>query len=318
MAQLKPQTDELEDSSDQDDDYDGSLEGESEDEWAEERRAMRYVAESELEDDIDSTSEDESVDVPSNPTVTSKFQSIGSLLKTSKPRENSRNNKSDLLGSSDLKSHSKRKMNGRTLPAPKNSSEDEGLANASRKRTLTRSNKHAPIEISSKKPVTRKREIVQAPKIERRDPRFDPLSGGVNEDLVRRSYGFLTAQRKAEIEQKREKLNKAIKKGQDLEALEQLQVELKREENREVQREKIEREKDALRKWKAIEKEKRKEGKGAFFLKRKAKKEIVLADRYEHLSKDKLKLHKSIDRKRKKVDGKEKKSMPIKRNRRLD
>jgi hypothetical protein len=46
-----------------------------------------------------------------------------------------------------------------------------------------------------------------------------------------------------------------------------------------------------------------------------AQKEIILTDRYQHLSQNKSKLHKSIERKRKKLDGKDKKSMPLKRTR---
>lgn len=44
-------------------------------------------------------------------------------------------------------------------------------------------------------------------------------------------------------------------------------------------------------------------------------KDVILADRFQHLSQDKRKLHKSMERKRKKVAGKEKKSMPAKRSR---
>ncbi|KAH9467149.1 hypothetical protein Pst134EB_002175 [Puccinia striiformis f. sp. tritici] len=69
---------------------------------------------------------------------------------------------------------------------------------------------------------------------------------------------------------------------------------------------KSEREKLALRKWKAQEREQRKAGKGAFYLKK---------NRFKHLSQNKSKLNKSIERKRKKVDGKDKKSMPNKRRR---
>jgi len=185
-------------------------------------------------------------------------------------------------------------------------------------RPLRRSSKHAPMEISSKKPVTRKRTIVEVPKIERRDPRFDSLSGAVNEDLHQRSFAFLKEQRRAELDNLRQALAKAKKARQNTAQLEALEHQLRREENKEVQREKVEREKLALRKWKAEEREKRKQGKGAFYLKKKAQKEVVLTDRYQHLSQNKSKLHKSIERKRKKVDGKEKKSMPLKRPRQSD
>lgn len=51
----------LKSDSDIDDESDdsGSLEGESEDEWAEERKMSRYIAESELEDNLSSDDDDE-------------------------------------------------------------------------------------------------------------------------------------------------------------------------------------------------------------------------------------------------------------------
>ena len=122
-----------------------------------------------------------------------------------------------------------------------------------------------------------------------------------------------------EIDRLRQTLQQAKKKSQlNPTQLQALEEQLRREENREVQRQKMEWEKQALRKWKAEENAKRKEGKGAFYLKRKAQKEIILTDRYNHLSQNKSKLHKSIEKKRKKVDGKEKKSMPFKRQRPSD
>lgn len=60
-----------------------------------------------------------------------------------------------------------------------------------------RTSKHSPIEISSKKPVGRFRQIVdplrkvlfQTHIQDIRDPRFDPLSGSFHPHLFHRSYG---------------------------------------------------------------------------------------------------------------------------------
>ncbi|KAI7962161.1 hypothetical protein MJO28_000255 [Puccinia striiformis f. sp. tritici] len=302
---------------DEDDDDDGSLTDESEDEWAEERKAVRYIAESELEDnDLDLSSDDQSDDM----VIAPKSQSIGSLVQARKNKlvsatTTKRDNEEE--GTSSSTNRNRHQITKKTTSGQEGISESEEAAKkaySSRKPIAHRSHKHAPIEISSKKAVTRKRTIVEVPKIERRDPRFDSLSGAVNEVLHQKSFGFLKEQRRLEIEELRQTLNKAKKKGQQpLESLELLQEQLRREENKEVQNEKIEREKLALRKWKAQEREQRKEGKGAFYLKKKAQKEVVLTDRYEHLSQNKSKLNKSIERKRKKVDGKDKKSMPNKR-----
>ncbi|KNE91278.1 hypothetical protein PSTG_15302 [Puccinia striiformis f. sp. tritici PST-78] len=304
---------------DEDDDDDGSLTDESEDEWAEERKAVRYIAESELEDnDLDLSSDDQSDDM----VIAPKSQSIGSLVQARKNKlASTTTTKRDKEeeGTSSSTNRNRHQITKKTTSRQEGISESEEAAKkaySSRKPIAHRSHKHAPIEISSKKAVTRKRTIVEVPKIERRDPRFDSLSGAVNEVLHQKSFGFLKEQRRLEIEELRQTLNKAKKKGQQpLESLERLQEQLRREENKEVQNEKIEREKLALRKWKAQEREQRKEGKGAFYLKKKAQKEVVLTDRYEHLSQNKSKLNKSIERKRKKVDGKDKKSMPNKRQR---
>ncbi|TDL28631.1 hypothetical protein BD410DRAFT_235440 [Rickenella mellea] len=40
-----------------------------------------------------------------------------------------------------------------------------------------RSNKHAPVEMSSKRPVTRRRVVVESKEVRPRDPRFLPLTG---------------------------------------------------------------------------------------------------------------------------------------------
>ncbi|KAH9473897.1 hypothetical protein MJO28_000266 [Puccinia striiformis f. sp. tritici] len=297
-----------EDTSDlEDNDDGGSLTDESEDEWAQERKAVRYIAESEMEDnDLDLSSDDQSDDM----VIAPKSVSIGSLIQARKNK---------LASTTTTIDKNRHQITQKTSSREEGISESEEAAKkaySSRKPITHRSHKHAPIEISSKKAVTRKRTIVEVPKIERRDPRFDSLSGAVNEVLHQKSFGFLKEQRRLEIEELRQTLNKAKKKGQQpLESLELLQEQLRREENKEVQNEKIEREKLALRKWKAQEREQRKAGKGAFYLKKKAQKEVVLTDRFKHLSQNKSKLNKSIERKRKKVDGKDKKSMPNKRRR---
>ncbi|EGG11551.1 uncharacterized protein MELLADRAFT_102587 [Melampsora larici-populina 98AG31] len=76
-----------------------------------------------------------------------------------------------------------------------------------------------------------------------------------------------------------------------------------------------EREREVLKKWKTEEKAKQQDGENPFYLKKKEHKEVILADRFNHFSQDKRKLQKAVERKRKKVAGKEKKSMPAERAR---
>ncbi|KAA1106376.1 rRNA bioproteinsis protein rrp36 [Puccinia graminis f. sp. tritici] len=318
-----------EEDEDEDEDY-GSLTDESEDEWAEERKAIRYIAESELEDNLDSSSDDgdDQSDDPFSEPAARKMQSIGSLIKArqnNKQGMRSNEKKEEEEGTSKQKKKPQESEKSRRTNEMGSSGDEETIKKAysTRKKSIAqRSHKHAPIEISSKKPVTRKRTIVEVPKIERRDPRFDSLSGQVNSELHERSFEFLKEQRKSELEQLRQTLALAKKKKSssklDPDQLEALENHIRKEENKDVQNQKLMWEKQALKEWKSQENAKRKEGKGAFYLKRKAQKEIILTNRYQQLSQNKSKLHKSIEKKRKKVDGKEKKSMPFKRHRPSD
>jgi ribosomal RNA-processing protein 36 len=76
-----------------------------------------------------------------------------------------------------------------------------------------RKDKHAPMEMSSRNPVSRKRRIVQPAKKPSRDPRFDPLCGQFNPELFKRSYGgTLQEQQSKELKM----LQVSLKKTKDL------------------------------------------------------------------------------------------------------
>ncbi|GAA5864381.1 hypothetical protein JCM8547_005804 [Rhodosporidiobolus lusitaniae] len=174
-----------------------------------------------------------------------------------------------------------------------------------------RSNKHAPMEQSAKRPVSRVRQIVDTSKPQARDPRFDSLSGSVRSDLFKNSYGFLADAQRQELEKVRATYAAAKKKRNiDPEVLLELEETMRKMENREVNRRNKNREQEALSKWKKEERAKQKEGKKAFHLKSSAKKDLFAKAKYEELSQDKRKLHKAMDKKRKKLGQKEKKLMP--------
>lgn len=122
--------------------------------------------------------------------------------------------------------------------------------------------------MSTKKPVSRVRQVVETHELKARDPRFDPLSGSVNKHFFMKSYSFLADQQKAELETMR-KTAAAARKNRALPQEEKDKIEeaLKRMENREVTRRNKEREEEALQQWKKDEANKRKEGKRAFYLK---------------------------------------------------
>lgn len=53
--------------------------------------------------------------------------------------------------------------------------------------------------MSSKRPVSRYREVVHVPKKTGLDPRFERISGKFNEDLFMKTYAFVSEKRKEEI-----------------------------------------------------------------------------------------------------------------------
>ncbi|PIN07723.1 hypothetical protein CDL12_19704 [Handroanthus impetiginosus] len=55
----------------------------------------------------------------------------------------------------------------------------------------SRANKNRPMEMSSKKPVGRFREVIQVPKKVVRDPRFESLCGTLDVDGFKKRYNFL-------------------------------------------------------------------------------------------------------------------------------
>lgn len=82
---------------------------------------------------------------------------------------------------------------------------------------------HAPAEMSSRKPVTRRRQVVELPHVERRDPRFSTVVGGSehNAERARRNYAFVREYQQSELDS----LAKAIKSARSAD----VRAELERE-----------------------------------------------------------------------------------------
>ncbi|KII93750.1 hypothetical protein PLICRDRAFT_171465 [Plicaturopsis crispa FD-325 SS-3] len=187
-----------------------------------------------------------------------------------------------------------------------------------------RSNKHAPIEVTSKRPVTRRRQVVEVKNIQPRDPRFLPLAGEFSSQKFQNQYGFLADLHSNELKALRENLKQARKllasSPRDLRAereneVNRLDMAVKRAEstvNRD-KREKVERE--ALSRVEKEEHEKRKQGKGGWWMKDSDKKDLLVRARYEALaaSGGKGAVKKAIEKKQKKIGQKEKKSRPFAR-----
>ncbi|CAE6411909.1 unnamed protein product [Rhizoctonia solani] len=176
-----------------------------------------------------------------------------------------------------------------------------------------RSSKHAPTEVTSKRPVSRHRSVVDVPIIETRDPRFTPLIGQLSQPQYSRSYSFITDLQKGEAESLRASLAKARKQRAPWETIESLERALKRAESAIEKAKRDEREREALEKVRKEEKEKRQAGKGAWYMKKSEKRELLLKAKFDDLaaSGGQNAVRKAIDKRKKKIAQKEKKARPF-------
>ncbi|KAL7315049.1 rRNA biogenesis protein rrp36 [Mucor circinelloides] len=177
------------------------------------------------------------------------------------------------------------------------------------KQDMKRESKHRPMEISSKRAVGRHRDVVQLQAEKRRDPRFDKLSGQLNQDLFEKSYNFLNDYKKSEMEM----LKESIKKEQDEEKQEHMKGLLLKMVSADKQEQERKRKQALLRDRKKQESELVKQGKTPYFLKRSEKRKLDLMDRYEKLG------AKSVDRilekRRKRNTTKDRKHLPFNKRR---
>lgn len=191
--------------------------------------------------------------------------------------------------------------------APRDFINNEALERrASRKeiRDLSRTSKHAPAELSSKKAVSRKREVVPTQRINHRDPRFEPLGGSVDERKTENNYSFLDGYRDSEISE----LKSVIRKTKDSEAKDKLKRALLSMESRKKAQEMKEQQQHVLRKHRKEEKQKIGQGKRPFYLKKADQKRMALVERFEGMKGKQV--DKVIERRRKKMAAKERKGMP--------
>ncbi|KAI1850804.1 hypothetical protein JX265_013367 [Neoarthrinium moseri] len=183
------------------------------------------------------------------------------------------------------------------------------------KKPPPRSSKHAPSEMTSKRPVTRRRQVVEVPKAQSRDPRFGPLGGGGGgpaagpqaEEALRRNYAFLNEYRDAEMKE----LRATIKKTRDPFEKERLQRALLSMQSKKQAQERKDAEQAVVAEHRRQEKELVKQGKTPFYLKKSEQKKRVLMDRFAGMKKGQV--DKAIQRKRKKQTSKEKKELPMER-----
>ncbi|KAL3693034.1 hypothetical protein R1sor_006685 [Riccia sorocarpa] len=170
-----------------------------------------------------------------------------------------------------------------------------------------RANKNRPMETTSKKPVGRFREVIQAPKRVIRDPRFESLCGNFDENRFKSAYKFLYDE---QLPAERQRLQKVISKGKaDEKAKEDLiwiEKQLKEEEERQKQTTKISERKSTLKQ--AV-----KEGKKPYYPKKSELRKQELIEKYKEL-KTSGKLDKFMAKRRKKNATKDHRFVPYRRN----
>ncbi|KAF2672023.1 DUF947-domain-containing protein [Microthyrium microscopicum] len=187
-----------------------------------------------------------------------------------------------------------------------------------------RSSKHAPTSLSTKKAVSRKRDVVEVRNPRLRDPRFDPTAGPVDREKIRKNYSFLDGYVDSEIKDLKTTLKNAKppakgakkpkgKPGLKLteEDIAAIKKELVQKESKKASQEAQDKRMDVVREHKKKEKELVRQGKKPFFLKNSDVKKQVLVKRFEGLSEGKR--DKVIEKKRKRIASKERKDMPTSR-----
>lgn len=170
-----------------------------------------------------------------------------------------------------------------------------------------RSSKHAPAVQSSKRAVTRRRDVVDFKKSTFRDPRFDKAGPRTDENTLKKRYGFLEDYKTSEMAD----LKTAIKKTKNEDEKEKLKRKLMSMESQKKAQERKDKLQEVAREHKKKEKELIKQGKQPFYLKKSEQKNLALIDKFQNMkSKDRDRL---IERRRKKATAKERRNMPAER-----
>ncbi|KAI1096746.1 DUF947-domain-containing protein [Rostrohypoxylon terebratum] len=247
------------------------------------------------EDEEDDEDEDEEIDDPS--TAVSQI-SFGALAKAQASLPNTRRRKG--RNPQDTASDSDDESENSDQP-------DAHAASRTHLNPSHRTSKHAPAEQSSKRPVSRKREVIAVHKPVARDPRFSSAVSArpADEDKTRRAYGFLEQYRDDEMA----RLRLAIKRARDEGEKEELRRALKSMQGKKQALEQRDKEKRVIEEHRRQEKELVKQGKKPFYLKKSEQKKRLLVDRFAGLKKKQV--DRVIERRRKKLAARERRDAPM-------
>eukprot|EP00124_Ichthyophonus_hoferi_P004284 Ihof_evm1s454 gene=Ihof_evmTU1s454 len=136
--------------------------------------------------------------------------------------------------------------------------------------------KNRPREMSSKKQVSRLRQVAEVKTNKTRDPRFDSLSGHYNEDLFEKTYAFLDDIKKVEVEE----VKKELGKTKDLDRRTQLQSLLTKMQQDEKRKNADKKKQELKRQLRKAEREAVAQGKKPFYLKKSEEKKMELVTKF--------------------------------------
>ncbi|KAI9069293.1 DUF947-domain-containing protein [Trametes sanguinea] len=289
-------------------------------------RVAQWVDEEELDALSDEASESESEEEEDGEEVdhkrleaSLKALPFGALRKAQKALAKAEDeDESDQGGSSEYASESEAES---VSTSRARSDKGKGREEPRKKKEIPkRKNKHAPTEMSSKRPVPRMKLTTES-KPAPRDPRFLPITGEFDPKRFHTQYGFIAEMHEQELKTLKENLKRARKllanSPRDLREEREAEVQrleraVKRAESmvNKDRQEKVQLE--ALSKVAKEEREKRQQGKKAWYMKDSDKKALLLRAKYEALASEggRGAVRKAIEKKQKKVSQKEKKRRP--------
>ncbi|KAJ2884744.1 rRNA biogenesis protein rrp36 [Coemansia aciculifera] len=192
----------------------------------------------------------------------------------------------------------------------KSGSKEKASFGKGKSKDLHRDSKKKPAVMSSKRPVSRFRQVVDISKPQTRDPRFDSLSGHFNEDLYEKSYGFLDRQQEEEIESLKTQMQKI--KSRDPHEAQRIQTVVSSMQSQIAAKKQKKHSQDLKRKHRKLELEAVKQGKTPYFLKKSDLKGMEAAEKFTKL-KDSSKLDTYMEKRRKRNATKDHRHMPYQR-----
>ncbi|KNA08202.1 hypothetical protein SOVF_164620 [Spinacia oleracea] len=172
-----------------------------------------------------------------------------------------------------------------------------------------RANKNRPMEVSSKKPVSRFREVIQVPKKVVRDPRFESLCGTLDEEGFKKRYKFIYEEN---LPVEKEELKKLLGSSKDPEVIEKLRNQISvidkqmKSDSIQLRRDQI------LSEQKKRVREAVKQGKRPFYIKKSEVREQMHIEKYNKL-KDSGKLDSFMEKKRRRNAAKDHRFMPYRK-----